>query len=349
MVICIFTPARPLAGGQQRNETDDDINVYFDNLIITHTGLQACPPIAQRRRIVEHTDYYPYGMVMRKELPSQGQGIYSRYRYGYQGQFAEKDEETGWNHFELRNYGSRIGRWTATDPYRQYYSPYTGMGNNPVSLRDPDGGFTCDTCPKNAKYDIYRASSRDWSYSSLASGDGTFLMLYNVNVNGQLSDHLKAMRNPIAIAVRNATATMAPLAYGVAAAPAFLYFGSAAYLSNVGKNVAFEFGSQMLNNKFNIQNAVESMDLFDVATGTRFSKSAGLALLSGAVDYTPDKGFTVILGHGEYHKGLEKALSDGIIGATIGSQSNYKPLLQESILEIGGGFFQEKIGDGWNR
>ncbi len=113
------------------NETDNDINVYFDNLIITHTGLQ----------VVEHTDYYPYGMVMRKELPSQGQGIYSRYRYGYQGQFAEKDEETGWNHFELRNYGSRIGRWTATDPYRQYASPYVGMGNNPVSKVDPDGGF----------------------------------------------------------------------------------------------------------------------------------------------------------------------------------------------------------------
>lgn len=113
------------------NETNDDVNVFFDNLTIAHTGL----------KVVEHTDYYPYGMVMRKEIPDQGQGIYNPYRFGYQGQFAEKDEETGWNHFELREYGSRIGRWTATDPYRQFYSPYNGMGNNPINSIDRDGGW----------------------------------------------------------------------------------------------------------------------------------------------------------------------------------------------------------------
>jgi hypothetical protein len=31
------------------------------------------------------------------------------------------------------------GRWFAPDPARQYWSPYVGMGNNPVSLVDPDG------------------------------------------------------------------------------------------------------------------------------------------------------------------------------------------------------------------
>ncbi|QKG55128.1 hypothetical protein GKZ67_22170 (plasmid) [Hymenobacter sp. BRD67] len=65
----------------------------------------------------------------------------TRYRHGYQGQFAEKDEETGTDDFELRNYDSRIGRWTAPDPAGQFHSPYVGMGNNPVSSVDPDGGF----------------------------------------------------------------------------------------------------------------------------------------------------------------------------------------------------------------
>ncbi|MCF6353447.1 MAG: hypothetical protein L3J06_10585 [Cyclobacteriaceae bacterium] len=63
------------------------------------------------------------------------------YRYGYQGQFAEKDEETGWNHFELREYVSRIGRWLQVDPMRQYYSPFNGNGNNPIMNIDPTGGF----------------------------------------------------------------------------------------------------------------------------------------------------------------------------------------------------------------
>jgi RHS repeat-associated protein len=71
------------------------------------------------------------------------------YRYGYQGlsrplcwrEYAEDEtEETGWNAFELRMYDSKIGRWLVTDPYNQFWSPYNGMGNNPLNGVDPDGG-----------------------------------------------------------------------------------------------------------------------------------------------------------------------------------------------------------------
>jgi RHS repeat-associated protein len=62
------------------------------------------------------------------------------YRFGYQGQFSEEDDETGWNSFELRMYDAVIGRWTSMDPYRQFSSPYIGMGNNPVIYYDPNGG-----------------------------------------------------------------------------------------------------------------------------------------------------------------------------------------------------------------
>lgn len=84
--------------------------------------------------IVYYADYYPFG----KEL--QTAGIPSR--YGYQGEYAEKDGETGWNNFYLRNYDPAIGRWLSIDPYGQYASPYVGMGNNPVSGFDPDGGWS---------------------------------------------------------------------------------------------------------------------------------------------------------------------------------------------------------------
>ncbi len=79
------------------------------------------------------TDYYPFGMPM----PSRN--VQGDYRYAYQGQ--EKDSETGMEAFELRLWDSRIGRWLTTDPYAQYSSPYLGMGNNPITLIDPDGGF----------------------------------------------------------------------------------------------------------------------------------------------------------------------------------------------------------------
>jgi RHS repeat-associated protein len=86
--------------------------------------------------ILSATDYYPGGMTM------PGRDYTSEtYRFGYQGLYAEKDEETGYNQFELRLYDARIGRWLSTDPYGQYHSPYVGMGNDWSNGIDPDGGW----------------------------------------------------------------------------------------------------------------------------------------------------------------------------------------------------------------
>ncbi|SFW68257.1 RHS repeat-associated core domain-containing protein [Sinomicrobium oceani] len=82
------------------------------------------------------TDYYPGGMAMPARKLSDAEG----YRYGYQGDFAETDEETGKPAFELRLYDPRINRWLTTDPAQQYDSPYLSMGNNWVNRRDIDGG-----------------------------------------------------------------------------------------------------------------------------------------------------------------------------------------------------------------
>ena len=72
--------------------------------------------------------------------------IVGDYRYAYQGQ--EKDSETGKEAFELRLWDGRIGRWLTVDPAGEFFSPYLGMGNNPISLTDPDGGSTSEgKCP----------------------------------------------------------------------------------------------------------------------------------------------------------------------------------------------------------
>ena len=87
-----------------------------------------------------YRDYYPFGM----EIPGRSYTDADGYRYGYQGQYAEKDPETEWNAFELRMYDSRVGRWLSVDPKNEFYSPYVGIGNDPVSKTDPDGGETED-------------------------------------------------------------------------------------------------------------------------------------------------------------------------------------------------------------
>jgi RHS repeat-associated protein len=79
-------------------------------------------------------DYYPFGMKM----PYRDQSS-TGYRYAFQGQ--ERDGETGREAFDLRMWDGRIGRWMTPDPYGQYFSPYVGMGNNPIGMVDPDGGY----------------------------------------------------------------------------------------------------------------------------------------------------------------------------------------------------------------
>ena len=85
--------------------------------------------------LVSATDYYPFGMPMPGRQIVGGEP----YRYSFQGQ--EKDSETGKEAFQLRLWDSRIGRWLTTDPYRQYHSPYVGMGNDPINGIDLDGGY----------------------------------------------------------------------------------------------------------------------------------------------------------------------------------------------------------------
>jgi len=104
-----------------------EARVWFDDLTVR----------LSEQIVVQATDYGAWGDVLREQKTDE-----RKYRFGYQGQYAERDEETGWNHFELREYDAVVGRWTSKDPAVQYFSPYVGMGNNPIRNTDVDGSFT---------------------------------------------------------------------------------------------------------------------------------------------------------------------------------------------------------------
>jgi len=93
------------------------------------------------------TDYYPYGLriaaISSKKLGDVNEGQLKN-QYQYQGDYSEFDEDLGWNDFQLRSYDPQIGRFIQQDPYSQFPSPYTGMGNDPVNNVDPSGGFSFD-------------------------------------------------------------------------------------------------------------------------------------------------------------------------------------------------------------
>lgn len=96
--------------------------------------------LTEGSEVSSFTDYYPFGMPMPERKMVNG----IVYRYAFQGQ--ELDPETGKEAFQLRLWDSRIGRWTTTDPYGQFYSPYLGMGNNPTNSTDSDGGCVGADC-----------------------------------------------------------------------------------------------------------------------------------------------------------------------------------------------------------
>lgn len=145
------------------NESEDT-RVWFDDFTVTH----------QSTFVAQATDYGVWGDVLRE----QKSDVLEKYRFGYQGQFAEKDEETGWNHFELREYDPVIGRWTVTDPYGQYWSPYTSVGNNPINSIDASGGysqgwakFLAWITPGVDVSDVYEEGG-EYGYNTIPSGGG---------------------------------------------------------------------------------------------------------------------------------------------------------------------------------
>lgn len=110
-------------------------SVFFDDFTIIHQKN------TYSLRVVESIDYDPFGVVL------EGTHYLDISRplnsYLYQGEFAEFEKLTGWSRFAGRgNYDAVLGRWHSTDPMAQKFanfSPFAGMGNNPVMVIDPDG------------------------------------------------------------------------------------------------------------------------------------------------------------------------------------------------------------------
>jgi RHS repeat-associated protein len=110
-------------------------SVFFDDFTIIHEKS------TYSLRVVESIDYDPFGVVLEgTHYVDISRPLNS---YLYQGEFAEFEKLTGWSRFAGRgNYDAVLGRWYSTDPMAHKFSnfsPFAGMGNNPVMVIDPDG------------------------------------------------------------------------------------------------------------------------------------------------------------------------------------------------------------------
>jgi len=170
------------------------INYYLTDSTLDQSPLFLEKGLKEKGTLEKNrANYYPFG----SPLPGRQLIAGDQYEHGYQGQYTERDEETGLDAFELRMWDSRLARWTSTDPYGQFHSPYLGMGNNPVSEIDPDGGLSGAAWGAIAGTVVggtagYIASDGDWGWALAGAGAGA---LGGYAIGGKISK--SRMGNPI--------------------------------------------------------------------------------------------------------------------------------------------------------
>lgn len=111
---------------------ESPVKVFFDNLQVIHT----------RGRILEETHYYPFGLAM-TGISSQSLNFGKENKSKFNG--IEQNTSFDLNMYDAlyRNLDPQIGRFWQIDPKLvDEASPYSAMGNNPISMVDPLGDTT---------------------------------------------------------------------------------------------------------------------------------------------------------------------------------------------------------------
>ena len=113
------------------NESSLDVNVYFDDMKITHKSDLS---------VIQADDYFPFGLTM-SSTSYQREGEQPN-AFLYNGKELQDDLDLNWYDYGARMYDASIGRWHVVDPWADSswnFSPYHFVSNNPINRIDPDG------------------------------------------------------------------------------------------------------------------------------------------------------------------------------------------------------------------
>ena len=165
-------------GGRRiaRRDASGAIYYYFADHLGTNRVMTNATGTTQ-----QESDYEPFGV----ERPLTN---LAANKYKFTGK--ERDSESGNDHFWARNYGSTLGRWVTPDPLGgriidpQTLNKYSYARNNPVTLTDPTGLYTCkddnnqcktkqDVAFEKARQQDLKSKNADVVRAAKAYGDPT--------------------------------------------------------------------------------------------------------------------------------------------------------------------------------
>ncbi|MCU7375755.1 RHS repeat-associated core domain-containing protein [Paucibacter sp. O1-1] len=114
--------------------------IRFDYFLKDHLG-NVRVVFDERGRILQRTDYYPFGLEIDRDAPLQMPSARNNVnRFLYNGK--ELQVGTGLVDYGARMYMPEVGRWGVVDPMSENgrrWSPYTYGFDNPMRFIDPDG------------------------------------------------------------------------------------------------------------------------------------------------------------------------------------------------------------------
>lgn len=267
--------------------------------------------------VEQYADYYPFG----EKLPGRNSSTSLLYKYGYQGQFAEEDAETGYNQFEARLYDGRLGRWMTVDPANQFHSPYLAMGNDPLNYTDPTGEFAWAPVIIGAALgglsgwqNGQALGAKGWSMAGYIAG-GALVGAASGHVGSTIATSGMLMANTVSIAGASLVNSLGTSMYTGGQTDVSMSLGVASY--NFDKNEWGSFGSSnsiLENIGYGLGAFANVSDGWAALKGAYNSKTTlELQTAGHSQTYNPETGETFSWGamkeNGEYYdRTIENAL-----------------------------------------
>jgi RHS repeat-associated protein len=145
------------------NENDKIVDVYFDELKITHV----------KSRVLQESHYYPFGLAMSTSWTRET-AVNNNYLYNAG---SELNDNTQWYEMFFRGYDPALGRMLQIDPVASKYasvSPYNYSFNDPVALNDPSGADPYSSNHYYHRGGPYNNNSNAYFYTDMVNADGGF-------------------------------------------------------------------------------------------------------------------------------------------------------------------------------